>query len=109
MWIFCVVFTLLLTPACYTLLRHPKIKRAAVYEAVSDQRCSGCHSEQEVWSYHNPQNRQSALDERYTSWGYYYYVPWWYNTNWYFNRIDPTTLPSSVDDLRPAHPPPSDP
>jgi hypothetical protein len=88
------------TPACYTLLKHPKVKRV-VYEDVDDNRCSTCHSEQEVWGFHHPPNR-TYPDSGYDAWWNYYEVPWWYNSYWYYDPDGPVTIPLPERQLRPG-------
>lgn len=86
----------LATPACYTLLKHPRVKRV-VYEEVDDKRCNTCHLEDELWSYHHPPNQwygygAVALD----------IVPWWYNDYWYYPDDGPVTVPLHWRQFRPS-------
>ena len=96
------VWAALLIPACYTLVSHPRVKHDA-YEEVSDRRCSQCHSDTEVWSYHHPPKHFYVYDERYPAWGQYYNVPWWYNGYWYYDRDtnEPSTIPVPARGFRP--------
>jgi hypothetical protein len=41
--------TTLATPACYTLLKHPRVDMT-VYEETPDSRCASCHSEDELFA-----------------------------------------------------------
>ncbi len=94
--IFCplliIMATVLVSPACYTLLKHPRIDTTAYGEA-DDSRCASCHNEEEVWSYHHPPNhRYYSGAGSYYDWGFYYAVPWWYGANWYDTPPDRQTV-----------------
>lgn len=93
-WLYVTVigFTLLLTPACYTLLKHPRVKRV-VYEEVTEKRCNTCHVEDEIWLFHHPRNLVYTDVPGYSAWTDYYEVPWWYNDYWYQETVDPVTIP----------------
>ena len=93
-----VLATATVTPACYTLLRHPRVLRVAQYEDVEDQRCKNCHAEEEVWGYHHSPHHYYVYDARYPAWGVFYDIPWWYNANWYYDQSQPaaTTPPGTV-------------
>ncbi len=93
--------SLLATPACYTLMKHPKVRRV-VYEEVSDRRCNTCHVEDELWSFHYPPNQRFWLGAGYDAWDHYYFVPWWYNDYWYYDSRDPATIPLRSRRLRPV-------
>ena len=83
------VVALFLTPACYTLLRHPRVKRV-VYEEVTDRRCNSCHRQEEVWAFHHPPNQRFLRVLEQPVWNRYYNIPWWYNEDWYYDQ-DPTS------------------
>jgi hypothetical protein len=94
-----ILFALLMSPACYTLLKHPRVKQDLVYVEVSDNRCNSCHYEDDLWSYHHPTNHW------YDSMGHGRgrYVPWWYNDYWYYDEDDgPGTIPLRSRGLRPT-------
>ena len=75
----------IVTPACYTLLRHPLVKRV-VYEEVTDRRCNGCHEQDELWAFHHPPNHRFRMDSGHSNWNRYYDSPWWYNEYWYYDH-----------------------
>ena len=87
------LLTLLLTPACYTLLKHPRVRTDVAYEEVNDKQCNNCHAKAEIWSFHH----SSPHPDRYTigsNWFYFYDLPWWYNAYWYdVDKDDPSTEP----------------
>jgi len=93
----CALTTSLAVSSCYTLLKHPKVKRGA-YEEVSDNRCNGCHYEDELWAYHHPPNHPSAYP---SGWAQYYLVPWWYDAYWHFEPAEGTTIPVPARRIRP--------
>jgi len=70
---------MLATPACYTLLKHPKVKRGRVYVEVETNQCTSCHYDDELKSYHIAANR--ATDQA-KGWKEYYSTPRWYSTGW---------------------------
>lgn len=88
-------------PACYTLLKHPQVKEAEVYQEVTDRRCSNCHQEEELWSFHQAPNHPVHVIGGYAAWAYYYDVPWWYDDYWYYDPSDPSAIPIPSRGLRP--------
>ena len=79
------VIAIFVTPACYTLVKHPKVKRV-IYEEVTDRRCLGCHQQKEVWAFHHPPNRRFPSGLGHAAWNRYYSIPWWYNEYWYYDQ-----------------------
>jgi hypothetical protein len=77
-------FVLLVVPACYTLLTHPRVKRDAYYREVTDRRCNTCHGREELWSFHQVTSPNLAS---------FFAVPWWYNGNWYYEGDPPSAVP----------------
>lgn len=69
----------LATPACYTLLKHPRVKRGRVYVEVESDQCASCHHDNEPESYHILANRATAQAK---GWKEYYSIPWWYSGGW---------------------------
>lgn len=96
-----VLTTTLAAPACYTLIKHPRVN-TAVYEEVQDNRCTSCHYEDEVWGFHHPPAQRFYAGENYGDWAFYYAVPWWYDSYWYFVPSEPGTGPLHGRDLRPS-------
>ena len=94
----CVVAFVVASPACYTLLKHPKVKRD-VYEEVADNRCTNCHYEDELWAFHHPPNHPSAYP---VGWDEYYLVPWWYDAYWHFEPGGGVTVPVQSRRIRPG-------
>ncbi|MFQ5510554.1 MAG: hypothetical protein ACE5EO_01775 [Candidatus Krumholzibacteriia bacterium] len=86
-----VVLSFFATPACYTLFKHPRVKRV-IYEEVTDRRCNGCHEKDELRAFHNPPNQLFRRGRDRSAWNRYYDVPWWYNEYWYYDQdaIDTT-------------------
>ncbi len=74
----------------------------AVYEDVEDRQCTNCHYEDEVWSYHHPSNRRYYVGDRYSDWEYYYQVPWWYESYWYYTPPATRTVPLPGRSFRPG-------
>jgi hypothetical protein len=96
------LMTLLIAPACYTLLKHPRVKHDVVYQELDDKRCSTCHTKDELWAFHH----SPTHPQRYTigyNWFYYYDLPWWYNPDWYsIDENDPSTIPYHSRQTRPG-------
>lgn len=90
-----------LAPACYTLLKHPQVREADVYQNVADRRCSNCHQEDELWSFHQAPNQPIHVIGGYAAWAQYYDVPWWYDDYWYYDPTDPSTIPLPSRGFRP--------
>lgn len=86
------VVAVLTLPACYTLLKHPKVRRGALYEDVGSDRCTTCHYGDELWNYLHPPNQASSFDVSPAAWDAYYFVPWWYTASW---RADPHGPPEN--------------
>jgi hypothetical protein len=91
----------LASPACYTLIKHPRVE-TATYEEVQDNRCTSCHSDDEIWGYHHPPAQRVYSLGQDGSWEYYYAVPWWYDSYWYFVPSESGTPPLHGRDLRPG-------
>jgi hypothetical protein len=94
-----VLATSLAAPACYTLLKHPKIE-TAVYDDTQDARCSSCHNDEEIWGYIHPASH--AVYPLEGDWDYYYVYPWWWDSYWYFSPSGPSTVPLPSRHLRPV-------
>lgn len=90
------LLVLLITPACYTLFQHPRVKRV-VYEEVNDKRCNGCHTGDELWSFHHPTNRWYGYGSVTLE-----FAPWWYTDYWYYADDGPVTVPLPTRQLRPT-------
>jgi len=89
--------TTLATPACYTLLKHPKVDMT-VYEETPDSRCTSCHSEDDVLSYfHPPVHPQYGYPEDEFVWNE---PPWWWENYWYFVPSGPAN-PSALRGFQP--------
>ena len=69
----------LATPACYTLLKHPRVKRGQVYVKVESNQCESCHHDDALKPYHILANRAT---DREKGWKEYYSIPWWYSGGW---------------------------
>jgi hypothetical protein len=96
-----ILVTVLVSPACYTLVKHPKVKKEGVYQKVEDRKCTNCHYEDEIWSYHHPSNHRLYTDARYANWESYYEMPWWYESYWYYTPPATSTVPPPHRSLRP--------
>ena len=81
---------ILATPACYTLLKHPRVKRGRVYVEVASDQCTSCHYRDELKSYHMPTNRAT---EQWKGWKEYYSIPWWYSGESQFEPETSKTVP----------------
>ena len=68
-------------PACYTILKHPRLAKLG-YERPEPSQCESCHSNDEIWSFHQPAQAQYYFDWLSGGWGYYYDIPWWYEDYW---------------------------
>ena len=90
----------LASPACYTLIKHPRVTTVD-YDEVQDSRCASCHSDDEVWGYHHSA-AQRIYDPVYgDGWELYYSVPWWYESYWYYSPEMRGTPPLHRSDWRP--------
>jgi hypothetical protein len=67
-------------PACYTLLKHPRLA-SMDYQRPESTQCSGCHNNTEVWKF-NHSNNIRAYAGRDGAWSEYYEIPWWYEHRW---------------------------
>ncbi len=76
-----VLFFLLLTAGCYTVLRHPTGK-SVVDEARYYRSCADCHAEA---AYYHPYYRYGGSHNR---WRTYYGYPWWYDQSWWWYPYD---------------------
>ena len=85
------VFVLLALPACYTLLKHPRVRTAST-EEVADNRCTSCHATNELWAFHHPPNHSVTYPH---GWDQYYLVPWWYDAYWHFEPGSAATQPAT--------------
>ncbi|UCG50973.1 MAG: hypothetical protein JSW58_12330 [Candidatus Latescibacterota bacterium] len=97
-----VLVTALVSPACYTLIKHPKVIEEGYQQEVRDRQCTNCHYEDEIWSFHHPPNHGSYPGVQYYDWGYYYQVPWWYESYWYYTPSSSETVPLPGRTYRPA-------
>ena len=84
------LLTILATPACYTLLKHPRVKRERVYVEIESDQCTSCHYRDELKSYHVPVNRAIAEGK---GWKEYYSIPWWYSGEWQYGPEPLETVP----------------
>ena len=97
-----IVVTIMVSPACYTLLKHPPVGTVPT-EEVAASPCTSCHYEDEIWGYHNPPNHHGYTAENYNdNWAYFYMVPWWYDSYWYYTPSGPATVPLNERGMRPA-------
>jgi hypothetical protein len=99
--LFTLAVVVLLTPACYTLLKHPVVRNED-YNDVSGNRCTSCHYEDEIWEYHHPPNRFHPYPGYARSWDMYYYMPWWYESYWSYDHTSPRTVPLPRRGMRPG-------
>jgi hypothetical protein len=103
--IFCplliIVATIMVSPACYTLLKHPRVG-TAVDDETRDNGCASCHYEEDIWSYHNPPNHRLYVTTGDYDWGFYNAVPWWYEAYWYYTPPGPQTVPLPSRRFRPT-------
>ncbi len=93
-----IAVTVLVSPACYTLLKHPPVDTVPTEEVATNQ-CTSCHYEDELWSYHHPPNHQANYR---ADWAYFYMVPWWYDSYWYYSPSGPATVPLNDRGMRPV-------
>jgi hypothetical protein len=94
----------MVTPACYTLLKHPPVNTVPTNQVAAND-CTSCHYEDEVWNYHHPPNHPGYAAGRYNpNWAYFYMVPWWYDASWYYEHAatGPATVPLNERGMRPA-------
>lgn len=96
-----VFVTAAVSPACYTLIKHPKVKQDGLYQNVEDRQCLNCHYEDEIWSYHHPPNHYFYTDTQSADWGSYYEIPWWYESYWLYTPPATTTVPPQHRSFRP--------
>jgi len=96
-----VLTTALASPACYTLIKHPRVE-TATYEEVQDNRCTSCHSDDEIWGYHHSSAQRVYSPGQDSNWEYYYSLPWWYDSYWYFVPSESGTPPLHGRNLRPS-------
>jgi hypothetical protein len=69
-------------PACYTIMDHPRLA-SLDYARPDDNRCSNCHSNEEIWAFNNPSKKPTH--ESYSwAWIKYYDTAWWYDKKWEF-------------------------
>jgi hypothetical protein len=97
-----VLVTVAVSPACYTLIKHPKVKNDGLYQDVEERQCTNCHYEDEIWSYHHPPNHRSYVGSQYSNWESYYEVPWWYESYWLYTPPATTTVPPQHRSFRPG-------
>lgn len=88
-YLFAVLIVILATaPACYTILRHPRIAQLD-YERPDDNQCAGCHTSTEMWRFHHLP-KAPVTD-----------TPWWYEWYWnYDHASDLETVPIPERSLR---------
>ena len=87
-------------PACYTLLKHPTVIEED-YQQEEASNCYSCHDESDLWGFHHPRERFIPGAAFYDPWVYYYDVPWWYESYWFYddpNRLE--TIPLHSRSLR---------
>jgi hypothetical protein len=96
-----VLVTVAVSPACYTLIKHPQVKTDGLYQEVEERQCTNCHYEDEIWSYHHPPNHRYYSGSRYDNWASYYEVPWWYESYWFYTPPATTTVPPQHRSFRP--------
>jgi hypothetical protein len=97
-----IVATIIVSPACYTLLKHPQTGTAEIDDS-QDTRCVSCHNEDDIWSYHHPANHRYYPGAGiYYDWGFYYAVPWWYGTSWQDSPPDGQTTRYRTRFFRPT-------
>jgi hypothetical protein len=75
-------------PACYTLLKHPRLA-SLDYERPGSNRCIECHSSADIWKFNHSKNMRTHNGTG-GDWSAYYDVPWWYERRWdYAPRTEP--------------------
>lgn len=101
-WIAVAVAALVGTvPACYTILKHPTVIQED-YTQAETQRCSDCHYESDLWHFNHPRMPYHPGLGHSDPWVYYYQVPWWYESFWFYGDTnDPETVPLHERTLRP--------
>ncbi len=94
-----VIAIVLTACSCYTILRHPTIIEED-YEMPSDDRCTTCHTEDEIWGFHHPGTRY--WDPVFPGYRDILDVPWWYDDYWFYTDFDDTeSVPIYRRSLRP--------
>ncbi len=71
---------------CYTVLRHPPVKRESYLspEITHRDACNSCHTGFGVFSYRDPLRPQPPYTSpRLQDWNYYYNYPWWLDDVYY--------------------------
>ena len=84
LWIL-LIATTLATPACYTLLKHPRVDVTA-YEETPGNRCASCHTEDELFAILYPPNHPGVPE------GEPYVPPWWWEDYWGVEPSGPSAL-----------------
>lgn len=80
------VLALTVTPACYTLFRHPKVRQGTVYDSVENTRCLECHEQKEFAYFHRPANHAVPKGDRRDD---VLSLPWWYESRWHYDSWRP--------------------
>ena len=76
-----VLVVVIVTPACYTLLQHPRVAQID-YERPSGKRCFDCHTDEEIENFHRQPHAPDTGS------------PWWYERYWYYDASpDLETVP----------------
>jgi hypothetical protein len=72
-------------PACYTLMRHPRVAQLKYARPGSDQSCGTCHDGMQIRAFNHPPHLRSGTG----AWATYY------ETNWFRQRAtgDSTLAP----------------
>lgn len=90
--------TVAVTPACYTILKHPRLAHLD-YRRPDDKQCLTCHTSDEIWGFHHLPH-SPATD-----------IPWWYERYWSYedsSYIETVPLPhqplTAPAELGPANP-----
>jgi hypothetical protein len=87
-------------PACYTLLKHPRLA-SMDYQRPEGDPCANCHSNEEIWSFNHPEIKPSYSG--YTgSWTKYYDYAWWYERSWDYQPHTESEKPAHDRSSKPA-------
>jgi len=85
-WLLLGLLAAALLDGCYTVLRHPPVKRESYLSSEITHRdaCNSCHKGFGIFSYRDPLRPEPP----YTSpglqdWNFYYHYPWWLDDVYY--------------------------
>ena len=74
-------------PACYTIMKHPRLA-SMEYGRPEDSQCTNCHSDEETWAFNHPSPKPTYQSYS-NAWIKYYDTAWWYDKLWkYHPQVD---------------------